>query len=405
MLAVLVAIGIVRGAVLAVGDGKPFARIEDALSAAKSGDSIEVYPSRAGYTGAAIMVRKSHVAIRGMGEKRIVIDGAGFVYSGEGRVPRAIVQFDPEANGCSISHFELRNAHNASFNGSGVRINHANDVTVSDCDIHDNDMGIMSNGVEGDPTAGSNQLITHCLIHRNGSLKDPGYNHNLYLGGTSVTVEFCDIYGSLTGHNLKSRAHYILVRYCKIHDAANRECDFVEAWDTERANSNAVLIGNVIAKDPQCSGNRMTIHFGREKGLRNGTLFLVNNTILTPFFSPVVGLDSPQAALFLTNNVIVNAQESHPILVEASSGALIQSVSGSNNWISKGYDLSQTGVKPGWSGGGSVLEQNRSVGGSLGKPVRVNALDGEGRPFDASPTYRFKGGGWEKSAPGFIGAG
>ncbi|MFI5386780.1 MAG: hypothetical protein ACHQ50_11745 [Fimbriimonadales bacterium] len=412
----------IAAAVLQVGDGRAYRRIEEAVAAAKPGDTIEVYPSAVGYAGSAIMIRKPRLTIRGIGEKRIVLDGGTFDYSGEGRIPRAIFQADPQAEGTKIEHFELRGAHNGSYNGAGVRINQASNVTVSDCDIHGDDMGIMSNGRTGDPHASENQLITHCAIHGNGNLKDPGYNHNLYLGGTSVTVEFSDIYASLTGHNLKSRAHFNLVRHCYIHDSANRECDFVEAWDTERPNSNAVLIGNVIAKDPNCHGNRMTIHFGQEKGQRNGALFLLADTIVTPFLSPVVELSSSKAELNMYSNIVVNVQESHPLLVEATNGANPDNVVGAGNWISSGYDLrtlhrigpTYTGLnsrknplRPDLTLNLSALDEERKAWetGKSDMPFLTHFLtnytDGDGNSIDFGIDYRFDGKEWVHGSPRF----
>ena len=54
------------------------------------------------------------------------------------------MQFDPAARGAVDS--SNSGAHNASHNGAGVRINQANDILVTHCEIHDNDMGVMSNG-------------------------------------------------------------------------------------------------------------------------------------------------------------------------------------------------------------------------------------------------------------------
>ncbi|MEI8283096.1 MAG: hypothetical protein WCG75_11875, partial [Armatimonadota bacterium] len=220
------------GTVWEVGPGKQFSRIEEAVAQAKSGDVISVFPSPDGYAKTAVRVRTPKLTIRGVGRKPVEVKGDGFDYSGSGSVPRAIIQIDPSGTGSKIENLDLSGAHNSSFNGAGIRIQGANDVTVSDCIIHDNDMGIMSNGMEGDPKAGSNQRIEYCLIERNGNLKDPVYNHNLYLGGTSAFLAHCEIRNSTTGHNVKSRAHYIQIMGCNIHDAANREIDLPEAWDT-----------------------------------------------------------------------------------------------------------------------------------------------------------------------------
>lgn len=283
---------------LRVGAGQPFSRIEDAVASAKPGDRIEVLAGEYPKTG--VRVTTSGLTIQATG--KVILDGKGFDYSGNGRVPRAIFQID--ADNVSIAGFDLRGAHNESHNGAGIRINAARRATVTDCDIHENDMGIMSNGIANDPTAGADQSIERCHIHHNGDPGEPGQNHNLYLGGTSVTLRFCEIDHATTGHNLKSRAHLTRVEHCWIHDAANREMDFVEAWDTERAGSDAVVVGSMIAKDPNCPGNHGVIHFGREKGRRVGTLRLVNDTIETPFSTPMAMLDGGEVSVDLLNCIV-----------------------------------------------------------------------------------------------------
>ena len=379
---------------LAVGDGKSFARIEDAVMVAQPGDEIDVYPKASGYANTAVLIRTPGLKIIGKGE-RILLDGSQFDYSGAGSVPRAIFQIDPNANGVTIENFELTGAHNHSYNGAGIRINAAKQVSIRGCDIHDNDMGIMSNGTEGDPHAGEDQLIDHCEIHENGNAADPGYNHNLYVGGTSVTVQFCNIRHSLTGHNLKCRAHFTLVQYNVITDSDNRELDFVESWDTRRPNSNAVLIGNIIAKDPDCKGNRMTIHFGQEKEHRDGTIYLLNNTIRTPFHSSMLALTGPTVRARLLNNVIENRTDAHPILVSSEGGAVILSVSGSTNVISPSYDLTGTAIDP----------RTQSTDLST-PPIAASYLDGSGVRQSVTITHRHSPEkGWIKVNSAKIGAG
>ena len=320
---------------LEVGPGKVYARIEEAVAAAKGGDTILVYPDPAGYPRTAINIQVASLTIRGIGPKPIPIKGDGFDYSGSGKVPRAIVQIEPSGTRAKLENLDLSGAHNQSFNGAGVRIHAASNVTVRDCIIHDNDMGIMSNGKEGDPRAASNQLIEYCLIERNGNGKDPGYNHNLYLGGTSVKLSHCEIRNSTTGHNVKSRAHYIEVEGCYIHNAANREIDLPEAWDTSRPNSNALLIGNRIVKDPKCVGNRGVIHFGKEKGTRMGNLYMFGNTIVTPFASPVVLVTSPTTTILAQYNFLLNREQAKAVLFKGEGVDL--KIEATNNRISMGY--------------------------------------------------------------------
>ena len=275
--------------VLQVGPGG-YARIEDAVAAARPGDTVRVAAGE--YPKTAVRITTPRLTILAQG--RVVLDGKGFDYSGAGPVPRAVFQI--AADGVRVEGFEIRGAHNAFHNGAGVRIDAARGATILSCDVHGNDLGIMSNGREGDPTAGEGQTIERCHIHHNGDPEEPGYNHNLYLGGTSATLRFCEIDHATTGHNLKSRAHLTRVEFCWIHDAANREIDFVDAWDTARKGSDAVVLGCVIAKDPDCAGNRGVVHFGRENGRRVGTLRLVNDTLTTPFSSPAILLSGGEVA-------------------------------------------------------------------------------------------------------------
>ena len=290
---------------LGVGPQQAFANIPEALAKAQPGDVIAVHPLPDGapYTQVALNITKPRLTLKAVGG-RVVLSGKGGDQSGRGAAARAIVQFSRGAEGGVLEGFELTGAHNSSHNGAGVRINQANDVTIRDCIIHHNDMGIMSNG-DGTPQAGVNQRIENCLIHSNGDATEPGYNHNLYLGGTSVTLQGCEVHSSLTGHNVKSRAHRTQIFACYIHDSANREFDLVDAQgDTTAPGSDAVLAGNLIVKARNCSGNRGVLHFGQDGGKeRDGTLYLVHNTIVTPFLSPVVTLSSGKARAQFFNNI------------------------------------------------------------------------------------------------------
>ena len=394
ILTAAITIGFHPREILAVGDGKPFASIEDALKSAKTNDEIDVYPSASGYKATAAMVRVPGLTIKGIGTP-VTIDGGNSDYTGRGAIPRAIFQIESGADDVTIQNFELKGAHNGSYNGAGIRINAANRCTIRDCDIHGNDMGIMSNGQDGNSHAAEDQLIERCKIHENGNTAEPGYNHNLYLGGTSVTLRFCTISHSLTGHNLKSRAHFTLVEYCEIFAAANRELDFVESWDTRRPHSNAVLIGNLITKDPACKGNHGVINFGEEGGRRDGTLYLINNTVKTPFQSAVMDLSSATAHARLINNVIQNRSEAHPVLITVERGALLINVTGNTNALSAPYDITGTALNP------QTLTTTPST-----PPVAASYEDGQGHRTPVVVTHRhLKDQGWVNATSPTLGAG
>jgi len=358
-----------RGATLEVGPGKDFTRIEQANAKAAPGDLILVYPRENGrpYEKEAVYVRRENLTFRAVpapGAPWVKVSGEGFDYSGRGSVPRAIFQFNRGADNGVLEGFELSGAHNASHNGAGVRISQANHVTVRNCSIHDNDMGVMSGG-DGTPATALNQRIEFCTIHHNGNFEHPGYNHNLYLGGTSVTLSFCEIHSSLTGHNVKSRAHHTRVEYCYVHHSANREFDLVDSADTARPESHAVILGSIVVKDPNCKGNHSVIHFGQDGGRQHdGTVYLLFNTVVTPFISPVVELSASKAKAHLVGNLVTDGgvRQSGQRIALAGNGATLQDVTGTHNWFSGGFA----------SAGGTRLDPKTNLLRRINTPLFAN---------------------------------
>jgi hypothetical protein len=321
---------------LEVGDGKPYHRIESALNDVAPGGEIDVYPATAEYPQTALFISK-RILLKARG--KICLDGAGFDYSGAGAIPRAIIQVQPAGSGTAIEGFELRGARNASFNGAGIRINGANQVTVSHCDIHGNDMGIMSNGLTGTKNWAEDQRFRRCQIHENGTQRDPGLNHNLYLGGRSVFIDECLIWGALTGHNLKSRAHYTHVANSVLYGGANRQIDCVDSEYTAQPNSNLVIENCILAMDANSTGNGNVIHFGAEKGDRNGTAYLLQSTVYTEFLPPILLLDSADASAQVDNSIIIDPDPIHPTLLGTAKSARAPQRLGSGNWVSDGYTV------------------------------------------------------------------
>ena len=333
-----VAVSHASAATLEVGPGKQYRRIEAANAHAQPGDLILVYPQadNTPYEKTAVYVRQPHLTFRAVpaeDKKWVAISGKSYDYSGRGSTPRAIFQFNARADGCVLEGFELNGAHNGSHNGAGIRINQANHVMVRHCNIHGNDMGIMSGG-DGTPKRALDQRIEYCLIHHNGDYDHPGYNHNLYLGGTSVALRFCEVHNSLTGHNVKSRAHHTRVEYSYIHDSANREFDLVDAADTEHPDSHAVVLGCIVVKNPESKGNKTVLHFGQDGGREHdGTVFLAFNTIVTPFISPLVELSAAKSKANLIGNLVSDGgkRQANQQILTVRDGARSENAAGECN--------------------------------------------------------------------------
>ena len=373
---------------LAVGPGQAYSRIEDAYEEAVADDNILVFPQagNAPYQQPALQVYKAGIHFAGIPASsgdRVILDGTGYNYTGAGPTPRALFQFNPGADGCTVSGFSLQNATNDSHNGAGVRINQANNITVRFCEITGCDMGMMSNG-SGPEATGANQLVEHCVVHANGSFDHPGYNHNFYMGGHSFTLRASHVYGSLTGQNVKSRAHINVLDACYIHDSANRELDLVDGGeDTALAGSHSIVRGCIIAKAQSMTGNKHTMHFGQDiGGEHNGTLYLVNNTILTPYITAIIQLSAPGARCQMYNNLIwdYGTDQTNQHLLYISGGATASSLSGSHNWLPYGMDIAAGhGLDPltTWvQAAGTVPPfENYDAASPLARSYRLGAFD------------------------------
>ncbi|MBL8763822.1 MAG: hypothetical protein JNM07_06095 [Phycisphaerae bacterium] len=326
--------------VLRVGPGQTFDRPERALEAAHAGDTIELLADDDHdlvISGAALRVQTPNLTIRGRGV--VVLDGRGFEYSGVGQVPRAIIQVEASAPGVTIANLVLRNAHNETGNGAGIRINAADACTILGCEITGCDMGVMSNGGRGEAKA---QRIEGCRVHANGSTRAVGLSHNLYLSGDSVTLETSRIESSTTGHNLKSRARFLAAFDCAFSGAAEREIDLVDSDLTVEPGADALLERCAIEKKPDSAGNRDVIHFGRDGSCtRRGTLALRDCVITTSYISPVVRLSTPDTSCLFERCRITNEQQHIATLVECAGDARAGRVRGTGNVLSPCYDASQ----------------------------------------------------------------
>lgn len=215
------------------------------------------------------------IVVRGVGGARPIVDASGLTVDGVLPNPRAVFQI--EAAWVTVENLELVGARNGN-NGAGVRVtgSGANHVTLRNLKIDNNDMGVMSDGND-------DLLIDSCEIASNGTATYSGYSHNLYLGGQTTTIRFSYIHDSLYGQNVKSRGHYTQLLYNYISDSQDGEVGLVDAAETATANSNALLLGNVIVSKPRQAGwnSGRFVWFGQDGGgAHTGTLYAIHNTFV-----------------------------------------------------------------------------------------------------------------------------
>ncbi len=389
LLILMIAIASLPAAVREVGPGKTYASLAT-LPTLNPGDEVRIFP------GTYAEVRRwtasgtaaAPITIRGVGATRPRFDASGKDVSGAGSLPRAVFQI--EASHVIIDNLEFANARNGN-NGAGLRITGGgtgvSGVTVRNCHIHDNDMGVMSDGCD-------DVLIDGCEIDANGTALFSGYSHNLYLGGTTVTIRGCHIHDAPYGQNVKSRAHFTALLYNHIADSQDGEVGLVDAAATAGSNSNAVLIGNVIISKPRGSGwnSGRFISFGTDGGGgHTGTIYAMHNTCIAGTPS-IIFLTSnrPEAGIVARNNVFTGSAN----LVSAAGA-----VSGAGNWAPTGaiipatFSGTLTGSAPGFIQAPSDL--HLAVGSPCidGGAPAFNYVDGGGVSRTAVPTHHHDGVG------------
>ncbi len=195
------------------------------------------------------------------------------------------------------------------WNSAGIFIEKGNNITIMDCDLHDNGNGLFI----AEQT--NNALIHGCRIYDNGN---PGryLEHNSYTSAMGIIFQF-NYYGPLKegcdGNNLKDRSAGLIVRYNHIEDG-NRQLDLVDAGSEELINDpsyrETYVYGNVLVEHDG-EGNSQMIHYGGDSGdenrLRKGTLYLYNNTIVSyrSGNTTLVRLSSEHEQCQAFNNIIM----------------------------------------------------------------------------------------------------
>lgn len=372
-------------AVYDVGPGKPYATIA-AVPALVAGDTVNIHSGtynevkRWTVSGTA----GSPITIRGIGATRPVINANGKPVSGSGSIPRGVFQIN--GSHYVIENLELTNARNGN-NGAGIRITGgATHVTIRNCRIRNNDMGMMSDNCDA-------VLIEGCEIDHNGTADFSGYSHNLYMGGTGLTIRGCHIHDAVHGQNVKSRAHFSALFYNRIEHSQDGEVGLVDAPETTSAHSHAVMIGNVIISKDRGSGwnNARFVLFGAESGnAHNGTLFFLHNTCIAgATTNTFLTISHADADLVARNNVFVGSTK----MTSLTAGA---SALGSGNWaptgavIPAGLTGTVTGAAPGFVSGSDLHLVDGSPCIDIGT-VAVTYLDGGGVSRSGTATHTYEG--------------
>lgn len=368
-----------------VGPERAEKSVAAVLGRLKPGDVVEVDP---GTYREAMKVKldgraDAPITIRGVpGKERPVFDARDLDISGQKGATRAIFQL--EGAYIVLEHLELTNARNGET-AAGVRLNGSTNAVVRDCRIHHCDLGVFGDDRE-------TVTIELCDIGFNSTEKWRGYAHNFYMHGNRVVVRGCHIHDSPFGQNFKSRAHYNELWYNWIADSDEGEVGPVDEHarvkgGTQLADSNVVMVGNVIVSKPRRGGNGSKfVLFGSElkdTAGHNGTLFMFNNTLVAGSPEIVfVQLADAKARLVAANNIFAGSANILRQTVPAAS------VTGHHNWIEKdakapeGFTDTLTGESPGFVAAGERdfrLKAGSPCIGAGAPAAGLEYTDGDGK--------------------------
>jgi hypothetical protein len=355
------------------------------------GDVVLVDPGT--YTDACQVTQsgtaQSPLVMQGKPGPRPVFDATGLNLTGAGSVPRAVFQFN-DASHWRVEHLELKNAAGTDGNGAAFRsTGSSDDIVISDMSIHDCQDGIMSDG-PGVLTIQDNDIF------HNG--KNDGYTHNLYLGNDTVHLVGNYIHDSNGGQNVKMRVRYIDIRYNFIANAGNYEIDLVQAPPlTSQPNAHAVMIGNVVLRNPNAANHSQTIVFGTDnpnEAARNGNFYAINNTfVLTDSHNQLVHAIAPAqgSTIHFVNNIIHTTVSGPVVAADPTTDGIFD---GTNNWVSTGvtpataFTGTVTGAAPGFVSASDfhLVAGAPVVDKGAAKPTFV---DGTGATQDGTPKYEY----------------
>ena len=220
-----------------------------------------------------------------------------------------------------VHNIEFAKAVVQDNNGAGIRQEGAN-LWVSNCRFDSNEMGILGGNI-----ANCKTTVEYCVFVHNGSIFNPGYQHNIYINHIdSLVFRFNYSHDAIAeGHELKSRATYNFILYNRIANESGEDSRTIDLPN----GGTSVIVGNIIEQGPNSANNNI-LGYGLE-GLTNNAphhLFCCNNTFINKksngsFIQVANGMDT----LFVKNNIFAGPRPGGllvgtPTVLDSSNNAI-----------------------------------------------------------------------------------
>ena len=267
-LAVLAAPASVTAETLVVSpEGSPLS-LQDALTQAQDGDTIDLLPGE--YTNAYAVLENRRLTIRGLG-KATLISGGGKP-SGNHNAMWLV-----RGGEVTLENLEIRGVRAANGEGAAVRLEGGR-LFVRRCSLFDNEYGIQTTNDE------KAELSIQDSVLGMAPRVEGGLHHLLNVGRIAkLTVSGSRFQQGFEGHMIKSRARENLITYNFIHDGQRGGASYEIELP---AGGLATIIGNIIGQGSE-SQNRVVVAYGTDgRPWDRNELVLSHNTFINYKWTP-----------------------------------------------------------------------------------------------------------------------
>ncbi|MFO0724691.1 MAG: right-handed parallel beta-helix repeat-containing protein [Myxococcota bacterium] len=287
----------------------------------------------------------------------------------------------------------IQGANNASNqwqindNTAGLRYLNSTGLTVRNCRLYNNDMGIQGGG--------SNTLVEATEFDRNG-VPNSDQSHNIYiLGGDSFELRDSYAHDSVGGQNFHVRARRAVLAYNWFENAGDYEGDMMTEGTTydpgNTGTQDLILLGNVFVQNPNPGNGTKFITMYNDGGGPNPTFNL--RALWNTFVVRDAGGGNAQGIIQFSRSTLAGGQVefSNNIVTDVRSavllgtGAGVAHVFGASNLVAPGSTA--TGLTA------SIFASDPGFVDALGGDYALSASSPGARAADVTvmpaPRYRF----------------
>jgi hypothetical protein len=279
----------------AVVSGTQYVKLQDAADAVVSGGTVMIHGemldqnATAGFSASCNIVGTASAKLTWtLGTSVNMALGKGLI------VCRAV---DPAAV-FHIENIELTGARVSGANGAGVRGDGCAQITVKNCNLHDNENGVLS--------AAKALFLYGNVFKNNGNAS--GTSHGVYVNDTNVnevTAEDNTFYAAIQGNQFKSRAKKTVFRRNTV-----AELDGACSYQIDISNGGDTLIEKNVIEQGQNAVNRNIVSYAPAVPIADGRvdiLAFLDNWVINDHVSGAWGVTifNPPTTLEIARNTFV----------------------------------------------------------------------------------------------------